>query len=68
MDKGITKDIVEWDLRNWSRAIDFWTESNIFNNDLHGKKVLDIQLISEILQSSRQRHGAETGRQIQQLL
>ena len=42
MDKEIIKDIVEWDLRNWSRAIDFWTESNIFNNDLHGKKVLDI--------------------------
>ena len=42
MDKGITKDIVEWDLRNWSRAIDFWDENNILNNDVHGKKVLDI--------------------------
>ena len=42
MDKDIVKDIVEWDVHNWSRAIDFWSENNIFNNDLRGKKVLDI--------------------------
>ena len=35
------KDIVEWDVVNWSRAISFW-EKDIHDKDLTGKKVLDI--------------------------
>ena len=38
MDKKLRNDIVEWDVQNWSRAIDFWK----LPNDLRGKKVLDI--------------------------
>ena len=42
MDRAIWKDIVEWDVNNWSRAIKYWdeVEPNLLN--VEGKKVLDI--------------------------
>ena len=34
-------DIVEWDIRNWWRAIEYWEETHQFD-DVKGKGVLDI--------------------------
>lgn len=34
-------DIVEWDIRNWWRAIEYWEETHQFD-DVKGKRVLDI--------------------------
>lgn len=37
----LIKDIVEWDVKNWWRAIEYWEETKQFD-DMKGKKVLDI--------------------------
>lgn len=34
-------DIVQWDIANWKRAIEFWNES-IDINDIQGKKILEL--------------------------
>lgn len=41
MDKGLKKDVLEWDIENWSRAVGFW-ESLGQLEDIKGKEVLDI--------------------------
>lgn len=40
-DKNKMADIVEWDVENWSKAIEFW-DAGLKNKDLTGKKVLDL--------------------------
>ncbi len=37
----LINDIVEWDVKNWWRAIEYWEETCQFD-DMKGKKVLDI--------------------------
>lgn len=39
--RELIADIVEWDVRNWWRAIRFWEETHQFD-DVQGKKFLDI--------------------------
>lgn len=39
--KELIKDIVEWDVKNWWRAIEYWEKSHQFD-DVKGKRVLDI--------------------------
>ena len=36
----IPKEVTEWDIKNWSRAIEFWEKD--MPENLEGKKVLDI--------------------------
>ena len=40
-DKEFMQDVIEWDIKNWWRAISFWEEVYPMQ-DLSGKKVLDI--------------------------
>lgn len=37
----LIRDIVEWDVKNWWRAIKYWEKTGQFQN-INGKKVLDI--------------------------
>lgn len=41
-DEDVWKDIIEWDVINWKRAIKFWENDTLFCDDCSGKKVLDI--------------------------
>ncbi len=40
MEKAIKKSVVQWDIKNWSRAMSLWEKD--LPDDLSGKKVLDI--------------------------
>lgn len=39
--RKLASDVVEWDVRNWWRAIRFWEKTHLFE-DVQGKKVLDV--------------------------
>lgn len=39
--KELIRDVVEWDIKNWWRAIEFWEEKQLFE-DFREKKILNI--------------------------
>lgn len=40
MEKALRKSVVQWDVKNWSRAMSLWEKE--LSDNLAGKKVLDI--------------------------